>query len=91
MIQIVTSWLEEGMARGLVQGRQEGLAQGEQRGRQQEALSLVLRQLTRRVGPLPTAVQQQVEQLSLRQLESLGEALLDFADRPDLEGWLAQC
>ncbi|PAX54141.1 Rpn family recombination-promoting nuclease/putative transposase [Brunnivagina elsteri] len=47
--------------------------------------SLILRQLTRRVGELPQEVRQQVESLGLEQLENLGEALLDFTSMDDLQ------
>ncbi|WP_413201345.1 DUF2887 domain-containing protein [Nostoc piscinale] len=49
--------------------------------------SLLLRQLTRRVGELSPEIWQQVESLSLEQLENLGEALLDFQGMADLEAW----
>jgi hypothetical protein len=51
---------------------------------------MVLRLLTRRVGPLTSEIQTQVEALPLDQLEALGEALLDFTSLADLENWLAQ-
>lgn len=75
----ITSVEEIGFARGLEAGRQ----QAEQRQR-----SLILRLLNRRVGEMPEAVQQRVEQLTIAQLESLGEALLDFEQLADLLGWL---
>jgi predicted transposase/invertase (TIGR01784 family) len=52
--------------------------------------SLVLRQLTRRVGELPQEMRQRIETLSLEQLENLGEALLDFQQRADLEAWFSR-
>ena len=52
--------------------------------------SLILRQLTRRVGELPEDVRQRVEVLSLEELENLGEALLDFSSMADLQVWLNQ-
>lgn len=57
-------------------------------GRSVEAKTLVLRQLTRRVGELPQEVRSRIESLSLEQLEDLGEALLDFQDMSDLDAWL---
>ncbi|MBW4619676.1 MAG: DUF2887 domain-containing protein [Cyanosarcina radialis HA8281-LM2] len=66
----------------------EILAEGVQRGLQREK-SLILRQLTRRVGELSPEVRQRVESLSLEQLENLGEALLDFTNMSDLDAWLA--
>jgi predicted transposase YdaD len=56
--------------------------------RQDEARSLILKLLTRRVGTIPPEAQAQIEVLSLEQLEALGEALLDFAGADDLRAWL---
>jgi predicted transposase YdaD len=64
--------------------KQEGL----QEGLQHEARSLVLKQLTRKLGEIPSNVRSQVESLSVEQLEALGEALLDFANLDDLMNWL---
>ncbi|QLE55099.1 Rpn family recombination-promoting nuclease/putative transposase [Nostoc sp. TCL26-01] len=55
---------------------------------EQREKSLILRQLTRRVGELPQQVREQVETLSLEQLENLGEALLDFTSMANLHSWL---
>ena len=79
---------QEGLQEGLQEGRQEGLQEGRQEGRRQEALALVLRLLSRRVGVLPEATRSAVVTLSLAQIESLGEALLEFTDRSDLQTWL---
>ncbi|OCQ97057.1 hypothetical protein BCD64_15840 [Nostoc sp. MBR 210] len=67
----------------------EIIEEGEQRGRTAGERSLVLRQLARRVGELPQDVREQVETLSLEQLENLGVALLDFTSMADLLSWLA--
>ena len=66
----------------------EGLQQGLQQGLQAE-VNLIVRQLTRRLGAVPQASQNQIQTLSIAQLEDLGEALLDFSDLPALESWLA--
>jgi predicted transposase/invertase (TIGR01784 family) len=63
---------------------QEAMQEGEQR----EAQSLILRQLSRRVGTLTPGVEAQVQALDLPRLEALGEALLDFAGMDDLVLWL---
>ncbi|MEH2139953.1 Rpn family recombination-promoting nuclease/putative transposase [Nostoc sp.] len=72
---------------------QEILAEGEQRGREEgrktEGQLLILRLLTRRVGELPQEVRSRIENLSLEQLENLGEALLDFQAIADLESWFS--
>jgi predicted transposase/invertase (TIGR01784 family) len=71
-------------SRVLREERQEGWQEGRQEGER----SLVLRQLARRVGSLPEPLVAQIQTLPLVQLETLGEALLDFADLTDLETWL---
>jgi Domain of unknown function (DUF4351) len=65
-----------------------GLERGKQEGSQQEALSLVLRQLDRKLGTIPSDIRSTVATLSLTQLEALGEALLDFVSIEDLTNWL---
>ena len=69
---------------------QEAVAEGEARGRAEGEGGLVLRLLNRRVGSLSLELSSQVQQLTLPQLEDLGEALLDFTGLADLEGWLGQ-
>ncbi|WP_096670135.1 DUF4351 domain-containing protein [Dolichospermum compactum] len=39
-------------------------------------------------SPFSRGLQQKVRSLSISQLESLGEALLDFQNMSDLENWL---
>jgi predicted transposase YdaD len=51
--------------------------------------NLVLRLLQRRCGTLSIDKQDLVRSLPISQLESLGEALLDFTGMADLEAWLA--
>ena len=80
--------LQEGEQKGRQEGEQKGRQEGEQKGRQDGERSLILRLLSRRVGILPSEARLQVESLSLEQLESLGEALLDFSSSSDLELWL---
>ena len=62
--------------------------EGREEGRQEGEKSLILRQLTKRMGELSPEVRQSVENLSIEQLENLGEALLDFNSMVDLENWL---
>jgi Domain of unknown function (DUF4351) len=68
VMQIVTSWMEQGIERG--------------------ERSFILRQLNRRVGALDSVTENQVVNLSLAQLDVLGEALLDFSGMADLQDWL---
>jgi predicted transposase YdaD len=72
--------LHEGEQIGEQRGRTEGRTEGEK--------SLILRQLSRRVGTLPIGVEAQIQALDLPRLEALGEALLDFTGVEDLSNWL---
>jgi predicted transposase YdaD len=71
---------------------QEILQKGENRGRREgalrEAQSLILRQLTRRIGNVAPEIRSQVEASSITQLEALGDSLLDFSSSDDLANWL---
>ncbi len=84
VMQIVTSWMEQ----GIIEGEQRGRAEGRTEGRNEEGRSLVLRLLARRVGTVPASVEAQVQALDLPKIEALGEALLDFAQLSDLTDWL---
>lgn len=72
----------EGELIGETRGRSEGKAEGE--------AGLILRQLNRRFGTLPAGVSDRISQLTIEQLDELGEALLDFTSLSDLEAWLAR-
>ncbi|AHJ27438.1 DUF4351 domain-containing protein [Nodularia spumigena CS-584] len=74
VMEIVTSWMEEGI----------------EQGKEQATLSLVMRLLPRRVGTLTPELEARVQQLSLTQLEDLSVALLDFSSVEDLTAWLEQ-
>lgn len=78
IMQITTTWMEQGIEKGI----EQGMRQGER--------SLVLRLLVRRVGELPEGIRTQIELFSLHEIEALGEALLDFTNLSDLEQWLIQ-
>lgn len=63
---------------------------GKAQGRREEAVSLILRLLNRRLGEISSTLSQQIRELSLEQLETLGEALLDFTSLTDLTTWLSE-
>jgi predicted transposase/invertase (TIGR01784 family) len=70
---------------------QEALQEGKQEGKQEgldHERSLILRQLERRVGKFSQKARSQVLALSFTELDSLGEALLDFSAPSDLKDWL---
>ncbi|MGR3278156.1 Rpn family recombination-promoting nuclease/putative transposase [Acaryochloris marina NIES-2412] len=74
----------------LDEGRQEGEQSGILKGKLEGEQSLILRLLTRCVGDVSPKLQSQIQSLSLDQLESLGEALLDFTESADLVKWLQE-
>lgn len=61
-----------------------------QQGRKQAVRSLVVKQLTRRLGELEPSLIARVGSLPIGILEALGEALLDFSSVADLVNWLRQ-
>ncbi|NEQ15946.1 MAG: Rpn family recombination-promoting nuclease/putative transposase, partial [Moorea sp. SIO3E2] len=63
----------------LEQGREEGrlLMQG-----------LISRQLEGKIGAIPSEILEEIQQLSLDQLEGLGVAMADFTTSVDLSNWL---
>jgi flagellar biosynthesis/type III secretory pathway protein FliH len=81
-MELIGNWMEEGIQKGLQRGRQEGRQEGES--------ALVMRLLNRRVGPLTKRLEKRVRALPVEQLENLGEALLDFQSRAELERWLEE-
>jgi hypothetical protein len=72
-MELTTSWME----RGIVQGRELG------------ERSLVIKQLTRKIGNLSPELLARVNSLSIDRVEALAEDLLDFTSMSDLERWLA--
>jgi len=71
-------------------GRQEGEQIGQQKGEQLGEANLIVRLLSRRFGALSPEQISQVRSLSIPQLESLGEALLDFQELGEFEAWLQE-
>ena len=68
-------------------GIKRGMERGMERGRQGQA-SLIVRMLKRRLGTLDPELEMRLLKLSLSQLESLGERVLDFDDVSVLQRWL---
>jgi Domain of unknown function (DUF4351) len=77
-----------GFSQAFLDWEEETEQRGQRKGIEIGQRSLVIRLLARRVGILPVELRSQVEQLSLGQLESLSEALLDFSELTDLVNWL---
>ena len=59
-----------------------------QEAKQEGETQLLLRQLSKRFGAMGNRRIQAINQLSLDQLEELGEALLDFGNVAELNHWL---
>ncbi len=72
IMQITTSWKEE--------GRLEG--------RLEEKLAIALRQLNRKLGSLSEETTERIESLESNQLDILTEDLLDMTSFDDLQNWL---
>jgi predicted transposase/invertase (TIGR01784 family) len=72
--------LAEGLAQGEAIGTTKGLIAGER--------SIISRLLTKKLGNLPITAQTKINELSIEQLEILGDALLDFDRLDDLLAWL---
>jgi hypothetical protein len=47
-----------------------------------------MRLLNRRIGEIPQNLIAQIQELPVEEIESLGEALLDFQSLSDLASWL---
>jgi predicted transposase/invertase (TIGR01784 family) len=78
--QLVAEHRQEWMKEGIREGMREGIKEG--------AVSLTIRLLIRKFGPLDSALEERVRQLSFEELERLGEELLDFQDESALAQWL---
>ncbi len=67
---------------------EEGIQIGKQEGRREGEISLVIRLVRRKFGQPDWELTTEISNLTLEQLENLGEELLDFATIDDLKGWL---
>jgi predicted transposase/invertase (TIGR01784 family) len=59
------------------EGRAEGRVEGRAEGRTEEAARILVRQLTRRFGPVSDAVRERIDTASLEQLEIWSDRVLD--------------
>jgi len=88
---IETSKLEA-REEGIVMGREEGIAMGREEGivigKKEGIKSLVLKLSSRKLGEIPNSIQQKINQLSMKSLETLSEMLFDFNSLEDLGDWL---
>ncbi|MDJ1181272.1 DUF4351 domain-containing protein [Roseofilum sp. BLCC_M91] len=64
------------------------MEEGREKGKQEQAVAMILRQLPWKIGAVKPYLQEEIEELSLSDLEDLSIALLKFSDSDDLELWL---
>jgi hypothetical protein len=72
VMELVTSWMIEGMAKGIKEGEKR----------------VLLKQLNHRFGELSTQEEVGIDSLSEEQLVQLAQDSLDFKSREELVGWL---
>jgi len=70
------------------EGRVEGRGEGRVEGRVEEGIRWTLRLLERQFGSIPPAIINQIQNLSVEELEGLGDAILDFNDLEEVSAWL---
>jgi len=73
---------------GIGKGKEIGIGKGKEIGREEEAKSLVVRQLNKKFKYLDEATTKQIEELALTEIEILSDDLLDMTALEDLEKWL---
>ncbi|MGB8702079.1 MAG: DUF4351 domain-containing protein [Thermosynechococcaceae cyanobacterium] len=95
ILRLITNWKISIEITGQLEAEEDLMAtlsqaylEWEQQTKQAGEQDLILRLLTRRIGNVSPNLQSQIQALSLMQLESLGEALLDFSEPADLTHWL---
>jgi flagellar biosynthesis/type III secretory pathway protein FliH len=76
-MRYVSSVEQIGIEKGIAQGIQQGMQQGMQKGRHQGEEVLLRRQLTRRFGTLPEAIETRLVKADIAQLEIWGDRVLD--------------
>ena len=83
----ITSVEQIGYDRGQVVGYDRGVREADQRLLEAQR-SLLVRQLTRKIGLMPINMIDRINTVPIDQLESLGEALFDFDSIVNLTNWL---
>ena len=76
IVEATMSWAERAEQKGLQQGLLQGM------------LTLVTKQIEHRFGPIDSQTRERLSKLTSDQLETLGDALLDFSKPEDLAEWL---
>ncbi len=85
---ILTDIEIDALKKGRREGKQEGLLEGKQVGLLEGMRVLLFKMLNQRFGMLQPKVVNQINNLTVSQLEALSEALLNFKTKSDLTNWL---
>jgi len=80
------TWKEQGIEEGRKQGIKEGRRLGLEEGLKQGELIALERQLTRRFGPIPEAIQLRLRSASTEQLEYWLDQILEAGSIEDVFG-----
>ncbi|MGH9846853.1 MAG: DUF4351 domain-containing protein [Blastocatellia bacterium] len=83
-MEYITSWERRAEKRGVA----KGLEIGEKRGKKSGRVELIFLLLEQRLGEIDAGVRELVEKLTLRSLDRLAIALIDFSKTSDLVRWL---
>ncbi|TAE60085.1 MAG: DUF4351 domain-containing protein [Nostocales cyanobacterium] len=75
VMQIVTSWMEEGIETGITRGIER-------------EKNLILRQLNKKFGKIDGELETRIKSLDIEVIENLGEAIFDLETVADLQMWL---
>ncbi len=86
--EFIDEWREEAKEKAKKEGMQQGMQEGMQQGMQQALAQTASRLLRKRFGAVSDAVKEQINELSLPQLEKLSEDLLDFRGLADFDEWI---
>jgi hypothetical protein len=73
-------WKAEGIQIGLSQGKAEGMAEGEAKA----MAATLLKQLSRRFGPMPAGIEQRIRSADTRQLDAWLDAVIDAPTLEDV-------
>lgn len=74
-------------AKGREEGREEGRQEGLKEGLREGQASLILLQLSSKLGEIDENAQNRIQSLSMDELQKLGKALLSFRANEDLQKW----
>ncbi len=83
-VQLMREGMQAGRQEGIQEGRQEGIQEGIKAGQR----ALIMRLLERRVGTVNPDVVSRIGELSVEQLESLVDEVVEFSSLSDLMIWL---